>query len=307
MPHEFRLDKANSPAPVMEPAAAHKTAKAPVETKAPEEKKDTDTTPPEGGEPEQQQEKKPAEAPAEAGATPAPKGEDDDLGPPDPRHKWEYSAVKAEREKRRAIAEAKRKADEELAYLRGRIAAMEQTPKVDVAPPPQPAEADLDLEYFQQPRTWTERKLANVIETIREERHQERLELSEERAREKWKDYDEVASEFTTYLQTLPRQQAAALFRTIRAQQRDPAAYVYNQVRTAREARKMGGSVEQYMAKVEAETRARLEAEYKQKAAVAAAESVPKTMAGGAGPGLNAPPGPQGLSEWDRHWAAKKF
>lgn len=304
MPHEFGLDKANS--------VGRQSSPPPVQTQAPEAKAEPMA---EHREPavtekpahEAATEQPPETQKADPGAPPAQKGDDDDLGPPDPKKPWAYSAVKQEREKRRRESEARRKAEEELAFLRGKIAAIEQAPRQDAKAHEQPSDEELDREYFSQPRVYTHNAVERAVEAIRDERRQERLEASEERAREKWQDYDETVGEFVQYLHTLPPQHARQLYDTIRRQQRDPAAYVYQQVKLAREARKMGGSVDAYMKKVEADTKARLEAEYRQKAAVAAAESVPKNMAGGSGPGLNTPPGNAGLSEWDKWKSHKKF
>lgn len=86
-----------------------------------------------------------------------------------------------------------------------------------------------------------------------------RLDTSETIARTRYKDFDDNVAEFAGLMQTVPgvREQWLAAA--------DPAEFAYQVGKRQRDLKQIG-NIEEYRAKIERETRARLEAEYKAKA-----------------------------------------
>lgn len=86
-----------------------------------------------------------------------------------------------------------------------------------------------------------------------------KLDTSESIARTRYKDFDDNVAEFASLMQTVPgvcEQWLAAA---------DPAEFAYQVGKRQRDLKQIG-NIEEYRAKIERETRARLEAEYKAKA-----------------------------------------
>jgi ribosome modulation factor len=162
------------------------------------------------------------------------------------------AALKDERKKRQQL-------ERELAEMRGKVEGLtarnqDQTPKAS-EPEPQQSEE----EFFKSPVQFTQQVVQRALS-------QQRLELSEAMAREKYEDYDDAVQAFVEAAKTNPALIAGMRSATL------PAEYAYRSGKTYQEVSKYGGDIATMREQMRKELRAELEAEAKTKTA----ESVTK-------------------------------
>lgn len=172
---------------------------------------------------------------------------------------------------KRALAAArgdKRKArrqwqdtEKAMAELRGRLSAMEQ-PRTPAQPQPKaPQQIDLNDEtFFGQGPAAVKAYVEHQIRTVRDEQRSQRLGYSEAAARERHQDFQEVFSDFQKFAQSQPH-----LWQQMEASH-DPGEFVYRTGKTFRELQGVN-NIEDLRQKIEAEVRAKMQAEQSQQPA----------------------------------------
>lgn len=142
--------------------------------------------------------------------------------------------------------------------------------------PPKPAPPPID--------PWTDLPgaLAQQQQTFQEQLRQQRLLVSEDMAREKYKDFEEVITHFNQAVQTNP-----ALADQMLAS-RNPAEYAYKQGLLHKELGSVNGDVSAYRAKLEADIRASVQAEFNAKHGITPA-AVPTSLNSDSSPVVAAP------------------
>lgn len=114
--------------------------------------------------------------------------------------------------------------------------------------------------------------LAQQQQTFEDRIRQERLLVSEDMAREKYADFEEVIGHFSKAVEANPALAAQM------NQARNPAEFAYKQGQIQRELGTVNGDVNAYRTKIETDLRAKLEAEYAAKYGVKPAPVVPTSL-----------------------------
>lgn len=177
------------------------------------------------GEPEEEQAATPAEKGAEKKQS-SQKSVDDDDAP-----EWARKAVQAERRKRQEERAERLKLEKQIAYLQGRVESIASTKSSE-----EPDEPEEEIDYSDIPgyvkRVTTkarekERKaLEAEIAKAKREEFDIRAEASEELAREKYEDFDDVIEEFKEIVAKDPALQRKVLHAP------DPAEYAYRYMKS---------------------------------------------------------------------------
>ena len=176
-----------------------------------------------------------------------PRGEDGKWVKSEQAHMVPLEALLAEREKRQQAERA----------------AAERTPKPDFWENPEAAlEARIKA---------SEAHLLEEIEPRAESRARELfLKYTEQSARSRYADYDQMRQVFAEEAQRNP------VLATQLREAPDPAEFIYQQGRTSAELREVGGDLNSYRKRIEADVRQKIEREYAEKAALTA--SIPKSL-----------------------------
>lgn len=205
---------------------------------------------------------------------------------------------------KRALAAArgdKRKArrqwqdtEKAMAELRGRLSAMEQ-PRTPAAQPKQPQPIDLNDEtFFGQGPAAVKAYVEHQIRTVRDEQRSQRLSYSEAAARERHQDFQEVFSDFQRFAQSQPH-----LWQQMEASH-DPGEFVYRTGKTFRELQGVN-NIDDLRQKIEAEVRAKMQAEQSQQPAHQnQTPTPPRSIASARGTGSAASPqwtGPRAMED----------
>jgi hypothetical protein len=210
-------------------------------------------------------------------------GDDDDLwaDPKDPtisrdvyvatRKKWREKAQQTERQ---------------LAETQGRLATFEkfsQGREPATQNPKQPTAEELEQQYWQDPVKFTATLSQQVAQQVRAESEQRFLRSAAARARRTYQDYEQTVQVFAQAAQANPALEQACL------QSEDPAEYAYQSGKAYIEAQKHGGSLQAMRAAMEKELRGQLEAEFRKKGVLSAAEQASTSSAGASGSGATSP------------------
>lgn len=142
-----------------------------------------------------------------------------------------------------------------------------------------------EIEALKKPQTppvdpWTDLPgaLAQQQKAFQEQLQQQRLMISEDLAREKYKDFEEVLGHFNQAVEANP-----ALANQMVAS-RNPAEFAYKQGLLHKELSTVNGDPLAYRTKLEQDLRTKLEAEYAAKYGVKAAPAVPTSLNSDASP-----------------------
>lgn len=203
-------------------------------------------------------------------------------------------ALAAARGDKRKARKQWQETERAMAELRGRLSAMEQ-PRTPAAQPKQPQPIDLNDEtFFGQGPAAVKAYVEHQIRTVRDEQRAQRLSYSEAAARERHQDFQEVFSDFQKFAQSQPH-----LWQQMEASH-DPGEFVYRTGKTFRELQGVN-NIEDLRQKIEAEVRAKLQAEQSQQPAHQnQTPTPPRSIASARGTGSAASPqwtGPRAMEE----------
>lgn len=218
-------------------------------------------------------------APAEANK------EASDFDPKDPAEQTPQQraglrrALEAEREKRQ---ERERK----LAELEGQLSVYQKSQVKSQGE--QPAVDEYD-QFLEGPK-YIKGVLESGVAPIKEELHALKMQMSEGLTRSQHTDYDDVVSPFIEAAKGNPRLMAAFQAQVAATPEAmiNPAKFAYEYAKSYREVSEVG-SITELKTKLEKKIREELEAEYRKKGALAAAEQASTSSAAARGSGTTSP------------------
>lgn len=165
----------------------------------------------------------------------------------DKQEPWTLSAVKDERRKRQELEARLRQSEAEKAAL----LSLQGGKKGE-------GEDDFEQRFYKEPVAFVRTAIAEGIKAAEDARFQRRVKVSESAARRRHKDFDDVVGEFVEAMRADPKLGDQA------RDSDDPAEFAYCFGKSLIEMRDVP-SLPDYRAKVEAETRLKVEAELREK------------------------------------------